>query len=164
MPGPHPHPHLQGILASEEEDLPVAVEETYSGNYIVVFDPLDGSSNIDAGISVGSIFGIYEPSEECSLEDADDPSKLLENCVVNVCQPGHKLLAAGYCLYSSSSIMVLTIGDGVYGFTLDPLVGEFVLTHPDVKIPEVGFWAGLLAAGCWPGWWNAAALLLACVC
>lgn len=58
--------------------------------------------------------------------------------MVNVCQPGHKLLAAGYCLYSSSSIMVLTIGDGVYGFTLDPLVGEFVLTHPNVKIPEVG--------------------------
>jgi len=57
-----------GIIASEEEDLPVAVEETYSGNYVVVFDPLDGSSNIDAGISVGSIWGIYEPAEECSIE------------------------------------------------------------------------------------------------
>ena len=58
----------QGTIASEEEDLPVAVEETYSGNYVVVFDPLDGSSNIDAGISTGSIFGIYDPNDECSLE------------------------------------------------------------------------------------------------
>jgi fructose-1,6-bisphosphatase I len=62
-----------GVIASEEEDLPVAVEETFSGEYVVVFDPLDGSSNIDAGISVGSIFGIYEPSPECSIEDMDDP-------------------------------------------------------------------------------------------
>lgn len=59
---------LQGTIASEEEDLPVAVEETFSGNYVVVFDPLDGSSNIDAGISTGSIFGIYDPNDECSLE------------------------------------------------------------------------------------------------
>lgn len=127
-----------GILASEEEDLPIAVEETYSGNYVVVFDPLDGSSNIDAGISVGSIFGIYEPDEQCSLDDMDDPKKMMENCVMNVCQPGNCLLASGYCLYSSSTILVLTVGKGVYGFTLDPLVGEFVLTHPEVKIPEVG--------------------------
>lgn len=126
------------ILASEEEDMPVAVEETYSGNYIVVFDPLDGSSNIDAGISVGSIFGIYEPSETCTMEDAEDPQKLMENCVMNVCQPGSALLCSGYCLYSSSSVFVLTIGTGVYGFTLDPLVGEFVLTHDNIKIPEVG--------------------------
>eukprot|EP00195_Chlamydomonas_chlamydogama_P010222 CAMPEP_0202889596 /NCGR_PEP_ID=MMETSP1392-20130828/177_1 /ASSEMBLY_ACC=CAM_ASM_000868 /TAXON_ID=225041 /ORGANISM="Chlamydomonas chlamydogama, Strain SAG 11-48b" /LENGTH=419 /DNA_ID=CAMNT_0049572963 /DNA_START=36 /DNA_END=1295 /DNA_ORIENTATION=- len=127
-----------GVLASEEEDLPVAVEETYSGNYIVVFDPLDGSSNIDAGISVGTIFGVYSPSEECPLDAMDDPQKMMEQCVVNVCQPGKDLRCAGYCLYSSSNIMVLTIGNGVYGFTLDPLVGEFVLTHRDVKIPEVG--------------------------
>ncbi|PNH07866.1 Fructose-1,6-bisphosphatase, chloroplastic [Tetrabaena socialis] len=66
-----------GVIASEEEDQPVAVEETYSGNYICVFDPLDGSSNIDAGISVGSIFGIYEPSEECPLDAIDDPVKMM---------------------------------------------------------------------------------------
>ena len=78
----------QGTIASEEEDLPVAVEETFSGNYVVVFDPLDGSSNIDAGISTGSIFGIYDPNDECSLEDMDDPTKMMENCVLNVCQPG----------------------------------------------------------------------------
>ena len=78
----------QGTIASEEEDLPVAVEETFSGNYVVVFDPLDGSSNIDAGISTGSIFGIYDPNDQCSLEDMDDPTKMMENCVLNVCQPG----------------------------------------------------------------------------
>ncbi|KXZ52918.1 hypothetical protein GPECTOR_8g296 [Gonium pectorale] len=127
-----------GVIASEEEDQPVAVEETYSGNYIVVFDPLDGSSNIDAGISVGSIFGIYEPSEECPLDAMDDPQKMMEQCVMNVCQPGSRLKCAGYCLYSSSTVMVLTIGNGVFGFTLDPLVGEFVLTHPNVQIPEAG--------------------------
>ncbi|KAG2452526.1 hypothetical protein HYH02_002764 [Chlamydomonas schloesseri] len=127
-----------GVIASEEEDQPVAVEETYSGNYIVVFDPLDGSSNIDAGISVGSIFGIYEPSEECPIDAMDDPQKMMEQCVMNVCQPGSRLKCAGYCLYSSSTVMVLTIGNGVFGFTLDPMVGEFVLTHPNVQIPEVG--------------------------
>ena len=66
----------------------MAVEETYSGNYVVVFDPLDGSSNIDAGISTGSIFGVYAPSEECKLDDMDDPNKMMENCLLNTCQPG----------------------------------------------------------------------------
>ncbi|KAF8065547.1 hypothetical protein HT031_003148 [Scenedesmus sp. PABB004] len=125
-----------GVIASEEEATPVAVEETTSGNYIVVFDPLDGSSNIDAGISVGSIFGIYEPSEQCMIGDNLDQS--LEACITNVCQPGKNLLAAGYCLYSSCHTLVLTIGDGVYGFTLDPYVGEFVLTHNRIQVPEVG--------------------------
>ena len=64
----------------------MAVEETFSGDYIVVFDPLDGSSNLDANISTGSIFGIYEPSEECRVDD--DPAKMVESCIVNVCQPG----------------------------------------------------------------------------
>ena len=80
--------YLQGVIASEEEDEPVAVEETYSGNYVVVFDPLDGSSNIDAGISTGSIFGVYAPSEECRVDDMDDPLKMMENCLLNTCQPG----------------------------------------------------------------------------
>jgi hypothetical protein len=166
---------LQGVLASEEEDLPVAVDIAdsysgerplaigscctrrlhgcvltlcaghspripfpasspslslhYAGDYIVVFDPLDGSSNIDAGISVGSIFGIYEPSEECPMDAHDDAEKLVQQCVVNVCQPGKDLAGAGYCLYSSSTILVLSIGTGVFGFTLDPMIGEFVLTH-----------------------------------
>lgn len=127
-----------GVIASEEEDAPVAVEETYSGDYVVVFDPLDGSSNIDAGISVGSIFGVYAPSEECRIEDMDNPEKMMEKCILNVCKAGNELLAAGYCLYSSSTVLVLSVGDGVWGFTFDPLVGEFILSHPDIKIPEVG--------------------------
>ncbi|KAL4448247.1 hypothetical protein ABPG75_005466 [Micractinium tetrahymenae] len=127
-----------GVIASEEEDQPVAVEETYSGDYVVVFDPLDGSSNIDAGISVGSIFGIYEPSPECSIDDMDDPEEMMKKCVLNVCQAGNELLCAGYTLYSSSTILVLTVGKGVYGFTFDPLIGEYILSHPDIKIPEKG--------------------------
>lgn len=129
-----------GIIASEEEDTPVAVEESYSGNYIVVFDPLDGSSNIDAAVSTGSIFGIYKPNEECLTDLGENPTidEVAQNCVVNVCQPGSNLLSAGYCMYSSSVILVLSVGHGVYGFTLDPLYGEFVLSHEEIKIPKSG--------------------------
>eukprot|EP01018_Ginkgo_biloba_P033352 Gb_22008 [translate_table: standard] len=129
-----------GIIASEEEDTPVAVEESYSGNYIVVFDPLDGSSNIDAAVSTGSIFGIYSPNDECLADIGDDSTldQIKQRCIVNVCQPGSNLLAAGYCMYSSSVILVLSVGKGVYGFTLDPMYGEFVLTHEDIKIPKQG--------------------------
>jgi fructose-1,6-bisphosphatase I len=129
-----------GIIASEEEDIPVAVEESYSGNYIVVFDPLDGSSNIDAAVSTGSIWGIYRPNEECLTNLGEEPTidEVAENCVVNVCQPGSNLLSAGYCMYSSSVILVLSVGDGVYGFTLDPLYGEFVLSHDKIQIPKAG--------------------------
>ncbi|XP_021289402.1 fructose-1,6-bisphosphatase, chloroplastic [Herrania umbratica] len=129
-----------GIIASEEEDVPVAVEESFSGNYIVVFDPLDGSSNIDAAVSTGSIFGIYSPNDEC-LADIGDDSTLdttEQRCVVNVCQPGSNLLAAGYCMYSSSIIFVLTLGNGVFAFTLDPMYGEFVLTQENIQIPKAG--------------------------
>lgn len=68
-----------------------------------------------------------------------------EQCVVNVLQPGNALKCAGYCLYSCSTILVLTIGHGVYGFTVDPLIGEFVLTHRDIKIPEVSHWLPAVA-------------------
>ncbi|KAJ3700676.1 hypothetical protein LUZ61_004381 [Rhynchospora tenuis] len=129
-----------GIIASEEEDVPVAVEESYSGNYIVVFDPLDGSSNIDAAVSTGSIFGIYSPNDECLADISDDSTldSAEQNCVVSVCQPGSNLLAAGYCMYSSSVIFVVTLGKGVYVFTLDPMYGEFVLTQEQVQIPKAG--------------------------
>ncbi|KAH6762019.1 high cyclic electron flow 1 [Perilla frutescens var. hirtella] len=126
-----------GIIASEEEDVPVAVEETYSGNYIVVFDPIDGSANIDTSLTTGSIFGIYGPDKQC-IFDLDDDSTLDqedEKCIVSVCQPGSNLLAAGYCLYSSSVVFTLSIGRGVYVFTLDPAYGEFVMTHENIKIP-----------------------------
>ncbi|RZC71815.1 hypothetical protein C5167_035014 [Papaver somniferum] len=128
-----------GIIASEEEDVPVAVEESYSGNYIVVFDPLDGSSNIDAAVSTGSIFGIYHPNDECLADFGDDVSALdqeKQKCIVSVCQPGTNLLAAGYCMYSISVIFVLSVGKGVYSFTLDSMYGEFVLTQEKVQIPK----------------------------
>eukprot|EP01025_Chloroclados_australasicus_P068904 TRINITY_DN962_c1_g1_i1.p2 TRINITY_DN962_c1_g1~~TRINITY_DN962_c1_g1_i1.p2 ORF type:complete len:465 (+),score=49.63 TRINITY_DN962_c1_g1_i1:179-1396(+) len=125
------------VIASEEEDVPVAIEETYSGDYVVVFDPLDGSSNIDAGISVGSIFGIYEPIEECPV-DLESPELTMQNCILNVQQSGNGLVGAGYCLYSSATVLVLSVGNGVYGFTLDNLAHEFVLSHRDIKIPEAG--------------------------
>ncbi|XWS59905.1 hypothetical protein CRYUN_Cryun08bG0162000 [Craigia yunnanensis] len=129
-----------GIIASEEEDVPVAVEETYSGHYIVVFDPIDGSANIDTALTTGSIFGIYSPDDQC-LTDIDDTSTLdlaREKCIINVCQPGRNLLVAGYCLYSSSVVFTISIGKGVYAFTLDPTFGEFVLTHENIRIPESG--------------------------
>ncbi|THF94515.1 hypothetical protein TEA_016447 [Camellia sinensis var. sinensis] len=248
-----------GIIASEEEDVPVAVEESYSGNYVVVFDPIDGSANIDTALTTGSIFGIYGPDEQCLLNLDDDSTvqflssfhnslvkknrsassafaspvatywlqveeylnhlkqpgangkpysgryigclvgeihrmllcggvygnpknknakngnlrllyecapmsylveqaggkaidghqRILEikpaqlgqeeqKCIVSVCQPGSNLLAAGYCLYSSAVILTVSLGRGVFGFTLDPGYGEFVLTHEDIKIPKTG--------------------------
>jgi hypothetical protein len=103
---------------------------------------------------VGSIFGIYEPDEACMVGDNLDQS--LEACVTNVCQPGRNLLAAGYCLYSSCHTFVLTIGDGVFGFTLDPYVGEFVLTHNRIQVGVGGgalVWRGVAwFGGGWVGW------------
>ncbi|KAG9444320.1 hypothetical protein H6P81_015660 [Aristolochia fimbriata] len=114
------------ILVSEEDEEATFVEASKRGRYCVVFDPLDGSSNIDCGVSIGTIFGIY------MLKDTNDP-KLEE-----VLQPGKNMLAAGYCMYGSSCTLVLSTGSGVNGFTLDPSLGEFILTHPDIKIPKKG--------------------------
>merc|ERR1719161_525518 len=128
-----------GVVGSEEEDEPVLVEESYSGKYVAVFDPLDGSSNIDAAISTGTIFGIFEESEEpCKIEDTENLDEAAVKCLVDTLQPGKRLRAAGYCMYSSSTILVLTMGNGVNGFTLDPNIGEFVLTHPNIQIPKRG--------------------------
>ncbi|KAL2324627.1 hypothetical protein Fmac_023685 [Flemingia macrophylla] len=114
------------ILVSEEDEEATFVEPSKRGKYCVVFDPLDGSSNIDCGVSIGTIFGIYLVKEqhEPTLED--------------VLQPGKNMLAAGYCMYGSSCTLVLSTGSGVNGFTLDPSLGEFILTHPDIKIPKKG--------------------------
>lgn len=68
----------------------------------------------------------------------DNPEGMMQNCVLNVCQPGNRLVSAGYVLYSSSTMLVITIGEGVFGFTLDSMIGEFVLSHNDIKIPESG--------------------------
>jgi fructose-1,6-bisphosphatase I len=125
-------------LASEEEDDPVIGAHQsqadplldMGASYIAVFDPLDGSSNIDAGIPVGTIFGIFQQSHENQVDES-----LMHN---DVLQPGKNLVAAGYCLYSSATTLVFTLGDGTHGFTLDESLGEFVLTHPNMKIPERG--------------------------
>ena len=128
-----------GVVGSEEEDKPVLIEEAYSGRYACVFDPLDGSSNIDAAISTGTIFGIFEEEgEECLIDDMENIEEAELQCLMKTLQPGENLVASGYCMYSSSTIFVLTLGNGVNGFTLDPSVGEFVLTHPNIKIPEAG--------------------------
>ncbi|CAM9556396.1 unnamed protein product, partial [Chrysoparadoxa australica] len=128
-----------GVLASEEEDHPVLVEEAYNSKYVAVFDPLDGSSNIDAAISTGTIFGIFEETEECLVDDEiDSIEAAAEKCLLATLQPGESLVAAGYCMYSSSTILVFTMGNGVNGFTLDPTIGEFVLTHKDIQVPSRG--------------------------
>ncbi|WZN67288.1 fructose-1,6-bisphosphatase [Chloropicon roscoffensis] len=113
------------IGASEENDEIIQMSEGTAGaegkSYAVVFDPLDGSRNVECNIPVGSIFGVYEHDE-----------------ALGVLRPGRDLVAAGYVLYSSSCLLVLTRGDGVDGFTLDREAGEFVLTHPDLRVRERG--------------------------
>lgn len=136
-----------GVLASEEEDAPVDVLATKKeviydegSQYVTVFDPLDGSSNVDAGIPTGTIFGIFHHDETCDISaflESDDSATPDDGvCMVNTLQPGINLAAAGYVLYSSSTFLTMTIGNGVYGFTLDEQLGEFVLSHPCVEIPE----------------------------
>ncbi|KAF8377165.1 hypothetical protein HHK36_030538 [Tetracentron sinense] len=114
------------ILVSEEDEEATFVKPSQRGRYCVVFDPLDGSSNIDCAVSIGTIFGIY------MVKDNDEPT------LDDVLQPGKNMLAAGYCMYGSSCTFVLSTGNGVNGFTLDPSLGEFILTHPDIKIPKKG--------------------------
>jgi len=101
---------------------------------------LDGSSNVDAGIPTGTIIGIYDHDENCAMDDdsceGDECAQQELNCLSNTLQAGTNLVAAAYCLYSSSTFFVLTLGAGTYGFTLDENLGEFVLSHPNMKIPE----------------------------
>jgi fructose-1,6-bisphosphatase I len=119
-------------MGSEEvADLIEIPAEYPKGNYILVFDPLDGSSNIDVNVSIGTIFGIYR-----RINIDSDSDVMLEE----VLRPGLKQVAAGYFIYGSSTIMVYTTGNGtgVHGFTLYPSVGEFLLSHEDIRIPERG--------------------------
>ncbi|CAG1019701.1 fructose-1,6-bisphosphatase I / sedoheptulose-1,7-bisphosphatase [Burkholderiaceae bacterium] len=116
-------------MASEEMDDPKQVPHAYSrGKYLLVFDPLDGSSNIDVNVSVGSIFSILRAPQEVvdSGRDVTDADFL---------QPGAAQVAAGYALYGPTTMFVLSVGNGVAGFTLDPNLGEFVLTHPNILVP-----------------------------
>ncbi len=117
-------------IASEENDDFMAFDNEISreGKYVVLFDPLDGSSNIDVNVSIGSIFSVYRrKSESGTLANLED-----------MLQKGTDQVAAGYVLYGSSTMLVYTTGNGVNGFTLDPFIGEFCLSHPDMKMPETG--------------------------
>ena len=112
-------------LASEENAEPVFADTGEgSGRYLVLFDPLDGSSNIDANVSVGTIFSIYRRTSRLDRVGLED-----------VLQPGHNLAAAGYIIYGSSTMFVYTTGHGVHGFTLDPGIGEFLLSHENIQTP-----------------------------
>ncbi len=117
-------------IASEENDdfMPFTSELSKNGKYVVLFDPLDGSSNIDVNVSIGTIFSIYRRNSEIGTEATID----------DMLQPGEKQVAAGYVLYGSSTMLVYTTGNGVNGFTLDPSIGEFCLSHPNMKMPEEG--------------------------
>jgi fructose-1,6-bisphosphatase I len=119
-----------GVLASEENEEPaVVLSDPRYGKYVVIFDPLDGSSNIDVNVSVGTIFSIFRRDLEGIAKR--DPS-------ADVLQIGTRQIAAGYVLYGPSTLLVYSTGHGVHGFTLDPSFGAYVLTHPDIKMPESG--------------------------
>jgi fructose-1,6-bisphosphatase I len=116
------------VMASEEVAGPIPIPQGFPrGPYVMVFDPLDGSSNIDANVNIGTIFGIYR--KKSNGEDGT---------LTDLLQPGREMLCAGYILYGPSTMMVYTTGQGVHGFTLDPSVGEFLMSHPDIKLPERG--------------------------
>jgi len=119
--------HLCVMASEESKGLIEIPEELAKGKYVLVFDPLDGSSNIDVNVSIGSIFGIFRRKTSSGKGTEQD-----------VLQPGRNLVAAGYIVYGSSTIFVYTTGNGVHGFTLDPSIGEFLLSHENIRIPKKG--------------------------
>jgi fructose-1,6-bisphosphatase I len=117
------------LMASEEVDDPIPIPTDYPrGKYVLMFDPLDGSTNIDVNMPIGTIFSVHK-----RVTSGDD-EPALKDCL----QPGYKQVAAGYIIYGSSTMFVYTTGKRVHGFTLDPSVGEFFLSHPHITIPERG--------------------------
>lgn len=114
------------LLVSEENETVIEIEASHQGKYIVTFDPLDGSSNIDCLVSIGSIFGIFKKPENS------------ENNVKAALQSGRNLVASGYALYGSATMMVVSLNNAVNGFMLDPAIGEFVLTDANMRIPSKG--------------------------
>ncbi len=114
------------VMASEEhEEILEIPPEFPKGRYVLVYDPLDGSSNIDVNVSIGTIFGVYRCVDWARRGRVED-------CL----QAGNKLLAAGYVLYGSSTMLVYSTGQGVHGFTLDPHIGEFLLSHPNIRFTD----------------------------
>ncbi|HEX8276080.1 MAG TPA: class 1 fructose-bisphosphatase [Longimicrobiaceae bacterium] len=119
--------HLCGMASEEEEDFIPIPDRFPTGKYCVMYDPLDGSSNIEANVSVGTIFSIHR-----KISDHE------RGCVEDCLQPGTRQVAAGYVVYGSSTMLVYTTGNGVHGFTLEPSIGEFLLSHPNMRIPNPG--------------------------
>lgn len=120
------HTGRLAVMGSEEEDDIIPIPAKYpTGKYVLLFDPLDGSSNIDVNVSVGTIFAVFRRKTESG-------PGTLEDCL----QPGNAVVAAGYIVYGASTMLVYTTGQGVHGFTLDPSIGEFLLSHPNIRLPE----------------------------
>jgi fructose-1,6-bisphosphatase I/sedoheptulose-1,7-bisphosphatase len=117
--------HVRGMLSEEMEDPWLVAADSAQGDYLLAFDPLDGSSNIDVNLSVGSIFSLLRVPDGRAAISVED-----------FLQAGIRQLAAGYAIYGPATMFVLTVGQGTHGFTLDPELGEFLLTHPTMKVPE----------------------------
>jgi len=116
---------LAGVVSEEHADIMIIPDKFETGNYVLTHDPLDGSSNIDVNTTIGTIFAIHRKftkGRDAQMED--------------FLQEGKRLVAAGYVIYGSSTMMVYTTGQGVFGFTLDPSLGEFILSHEDIRMPE----------------------------
>jgi fructose-1,6-bisphosphatase I len=132
-----------GIIASEENEEPIVLRhDSPAAKYAIVFDPLDGSSNIDVAVTIGTTFAIFRRPDG---DKAGDPLEW-------VLQPGRKQVAAGYVVYGSSTVLVYSAGNGVHGFTLDPLVGSYILSHENIRIPERGSYYSINESYCdrWP--------------
>ncbi|HYC77712.1 MAG TPA: class 1 fructose-bisphosphatase [Planctomycetota bacterium] len=122
------HTGRVAVMASEESEAIIPIPEKFRcGKYVLLFDPLDGSSNIDANAPIGTIFSIHKKISK-------GERGTLQDCL----QPGHRQVAAGYVLYGTSTMLVYTTGAGVAGFTLDRSIGEFILSHPNIRVPERG--------------------------
>lgn len=116
------------VMASEENDDIIPIPDEFKkGSYVLLHDPLDGSSNIEANVSLGTIFSIHR-----KITDGEDGT--LDDCL----QPGNRQIGAGYVVYGSSTVLVYTTGAGVHGFTLEPSIGEFLLSHENMRIPDPG--------------------------
>ena len=132
-----------GIIASEENEEPITLKhDSPAAKYAIVFDPLDGSSNIDVAVTIGTTFSIFRRPDDTK---AADPLEW-------VLQPGREQVAAGYVVYGSSTVLVYSAGNGVHAFTLDPAVGSYILTHENIRIPAQGQYYSINEAYCdrWP--------------
>jgi fructose-1,6-bisphosphatase I len=118
---------LCGMASEEEPDIIHIPDGFKCGKYVLLFDPLDGSSNIDVNVPVGTIFSVMRKITRGTRAEMED-----------MLQPGRRQVAAGYVIYGSSTMLVYTTGQGVHGFTLDPSIGEFLLSHPNIRIPDSG--------------------------